>query len=126
MFSSDLHDNNVDAIWVHIDPVVMNQKSFDFLKERSLATGLPLLTSLSDKFAEAGALVSVSVDFTAIGSQAATIVEMFMQDGSVPKAHRIQPPVGGKLSVNLEVAKQLGITIPAESYANINRIIIAD
>lgn len=117
------HATGMDAIWLQIDPVVMNLQAFDFMARQTAEDGVPLVTSLSDKFAEAGALVSVSLDFASIGSQAANLAMTYLDQKEIPAEQRIQPPVGWRLTVNMTVAETLGHKVPEESLPYISRVI---
>lgn len=120
------HAKTVDAIWLQIDPVVMNTQSFSFLVEQATNHKLPLVTSLSDKLAESGATVSVSADFEAIGSQAANLATLYLEEKTVPQEQRIQTPLGWRLTLNLTAANLISMKIPEESLPYVSRIVSAD
>lgn len=68
----DLYDENTreaDAVWLLSDPVVMNPDTFEFMTKRGVQRRIPMLASFSETFAREGALVAVSADLTAFGSE---------------------------------------------------------
>jgi ABC-type uncharacterized transport system substrate-binding protein len=116
----------IDAIWLQNDPVVMTTKTFNFLREKSLADRTPLITSLSSVLAKQGALASVSVDFANTAAQAASMATMVLQHGADPATIGVHSPIGGELAVNLDVAKALGLTIAPDVVPLISQLISTD
>ncbi|MCC6810435.1 MAG: hypothetical protein IT381_23590 [Deltaproteobacteria bacterium] len=113
------------AVWYLNDPVLINAKTFAWLRDRTLADKIPLLASLSDDFAAKGALMSVSVDFTSLGAQAALAARRMLVQREPTKAIGVQDPIGATLSLNLDVARQIGIDVPAEIIPFITKLIVA-
>jgi ABC-type uncharacterized transport system substrate-binding protein len=111
----------IDAIWQVNDPVVVTEKVFNFLRDRSNQLKIPFLASLSEEFAQAGAMAAVSVDFTSLGAQAATIAREILS-GKSPKQVGVQAPIGAYLALNLDVAEQINAQVPAEALANVNKV----
>jgi putative ABC transport system substrate-binding protein len=112
---------SADAVWMWSDPVMANDAAFEVIRARSMVRSLPLVTSLSDDYARAGALVSVGVDFRSVGSQAAAIANLFLEGGRSPSEIGVQAPAGTILSLNRATADQLGITVPDEAIQFIDR-----
>jgi len=108
------HRGKVDGVWMINDPMVMNRKTFAFLRDRTRADKLPFAASLSEELAKAGALMAVSPDFKAIGSQVAGMARMFLEQGMAAADIGIQPPISSRLVVNLETARSIGLAIPEE------------
>lgn len=115
-----------DAIWMMNDPLVMNEKVFTFLKSRTRADKVPLLCSLSGAFARDGALMAVSVDLRALGRQVAAMAREFVTGTKAQAEIGVQPPIGGTLVVNLDVARAIGAPIPDEVLPFINELILSD
>jgi ABC-type phosphate/phosphonate transport system substrate-binding protein len=111
----------IDVIWQLNDPVLVTEKVFNFLKERSHTAGVPFVTSLSEEFANAGAMAAVSVDFTSLGAQSATIAREIL-NGKKPQQVGVQAPIGAYLALNLDVAEQLGKQPDPEALANVNKV----
>ncbi len=101
----------VDGVWLLPDQVVMNPESFEYLKQQLNTRKRYLLASLSEKFAEAGALVSVSIDTTSVGGQAAALAHAILVDGKKPAELGVVSPIGARLFVNLETAHQISLQI---------------
>ena len=117
---------SVDAVWLLNDPAIMNARTFAFLRAQTQAAHLPFFASLSDRFAEGGALASVSQDFAALGSQAVAMSRRFLEQGVAPSTLGVQAPIGGYLAVNLDVARQIGLEIADDIMPYINRLIESD
>ncbi len=100
-----------DGVWMMADPKAMTAESFEFLKERTQAGRIALLTSVSSEFARHGALMSVSPDMMALGSQAASLARKFLVDGVSPSTVGVEPPMSSLLTVNLTVAHTIGLQI---------------
>jgi ABC-type uncharacterized transport system substrate-binding protein len=100
-----------DAVWMVPDPVVVNRASFDFMRDTLRAAKKPLLTTVSEKFTRAGALMSVSADFKGMGSLAALLAYRVLKQGQLVASVGLRPPVGAKLSINLSVAAEQKIAL---------------
>ena len=120
------HSATADAVWILSDPVVMNRTTFGFLKERAFASRIPLLSSLSERFAHAGVLMDISADHATLGTQAASLARMILDDGVTPGSLGIQAPIGSTLTVNLTTARQIGLEIPPDIMPYINKVLVTD
>jgi ABC-type uncharacterized transport system substrate-binding protein len=119
-FSS--HAAQADAVWLMSDATVMTPETFSFLNRESLQNHKPFVASLSEEFAERGALMSVSVDFTSIAGQVAGIAQRYFSEG---RALGVEPPIGAKLVVNLDTAKSDGVAIPNDVMPFIGKVVSA-
>ncbi len=99
----------VDAIWLFPDTTVVNPATIDLLFLCTLTNGIPVLT-FSEKYAEKGALMSMEVDAREVGRQAGEMANKLLAGNNVRNIER-EDARGGNLTVNLIVAKKLGITI---------------
>ena len=70
-----------------------------------------VLIGLSDKYVRAGALFAYSVQNDALGRQVAMLSKRLMAGGR-PDRLPIEVPQDIELSINMKVAKQMGITVP--------------
>ena len=102
-------DHRGHGVWLGNDRATASQEAFELLLEWSLETKTPLLTSLTDLYAKAGALSSVSVDLPTIGSQAAVVATLFL-DGD--ESVGVQAPAGTTLSLNRSTARAIDVDIP--------------
>ncbi|MBK8011229.1 MAG: hypothetical protein IPK13_07750 [Deltaproteobacteria bacterium] len=112
-----------DGIWVPNDAVAMAPEAFRFLADAALRDKIPLMCSLSETFAREGALMSVSVDFRNLGSQAALMATRLLVQHENVKDIGVQSPLGGRLVVNFATASKIDLTIDAEIIPFINEII---
>jgi putative ABC transport system substrate-binding protein len=114
-----------DAVWFMNDAQIMKPATFKFLKDSTIADKVPFVSSLSEEFAKAGALMSVSVDFTSLGAQAAAMTHDVLESGASVGSFGVQPPIGGRLVLNLTVARSLGLDVPDDVLPFINEVVVA-
>jgi ABC-type uncharacterized transport system substrate-binding protein len=112
-----------DALWLMDDVDVMQQ--FEAVKKVSLTQHKPMLASLSESFARAGALMAVSIDAESIGSQAASIARMVLERGVRPEDIGVQRPIAVRLVVNARVARMLGLEISEDVLPYISELVQA-
>ena len=99
----------VDAIWLIPDTTVVNPTTVDFLLLSSIEKKLPVIT-FSEKYAEKGALLSLEVDAFQSGKQAGEIAGKILAGKNV-SGIKGEDSRGSVMTVNLVVAKKLGISI---------------
>ena len=114
---------DVDAVWYMSDPLLVNRSTFDFLKSRTATDKIALLAPFSEQLTEAGALMSVSVDFKSLGPQAAHIAKRVLFQNTSTATIGVEAPIGGKFTVNLATAKSLGLEIPKTALPIVNRFV---
>ena len=98
----------IDVLWLPPDPRLYTREMFNSLLQLSAEQKIPLIGFL-EGFTQAGALASVSPDFTQMGTRAGALAaEVLAGRGEVP------PPVytPGTLSVNLKTARALDLSLP--------------
>ena len=100
---------NVDALWLIPDITIVNPSTIDILLLTTLEKNIPVLT-FSDKYVEKGALLSLEVDAAEAGRQAGEMANRILT-GAQAKNIEKEDALGSILTVNLIVAKKLGITI---------------
>lgn len=115
---------NVDAVWLVNDPLVMSKETFTFLRDRSIQHQKPLFCSLSHQFAQDGALASVSVDFSALGAQAAAMAIQHIVSGMSIRELGVQTPIGTRLVLNLETANKIGLQVPDDVMPFVSDVIM--
>jgi putative ABC transport system substrate-binding protein len=98
---------NADAVFNLPDPWV-NGRIAD-LVQATIKRKLPLLTT-NATVVQAGALLSYSWDFAAVGKQAARLADRLLK-GAKPSSLPIESPEF-HLSINLQTAQAIGLTIP--------------
>lgn len=111
-----------DAIWMTADPVMINQETFDFLRGTTLTQKKILLSTVSEKLTEAGALMSVSSDFHGTGALAALLAFKILEQHVAPQALGVRLPVGAKVSVNVKTALDIGLPIEPQGMMMVSDI----
>jgi putative ABC transport system substrate-binding protein len=103
-------DEQVDALWLPADPLLLADASRRFILSETLKAGKPVF-SFSSALVSEGALVSNGPDYASIGEQAGELVNR-MASGE----RRIEMLVPrAELVVNTRIAAKLKIEIPAEA-----------
>jgi putative ABC transport system substrate-binding protein len=99
----------VDAFWMLPDLTVITPETVEYLLLFCLENTIPILT-FAEKYVELGALMSVGIDAFDIGTQAGEMAEKILSGNGIMN---IQPVDARKavISINLRVARKLGITI---------------
>jgi putative ABC transport system substrate-binding protein len=99
----------IDIFWMLPDLTVVTPETVDFLLLFALEDHTPILT-FSDKYVALGALLSVGVDPFDMGRQAGEMVDRILSGvdvSTIPRAEARKVMV----TVNLKIAKKMGITI---------------
>jgi putative tryptophan/tyrosine transport system substrate-binding protein len=99
----------VDVLWLLPDTTVVNPTTIDLLLLSSMEKKIPVLT-FSDKYAEKGALLSLEVNVVESGKQAGEMAVRIL-GGAKISSIRDEDARDSILTVNLIVAKKLGISI---------------
>ena len=99
-------EGQVHALWQVPDPSVRD--SFRGLLRFTFRHKVPLF-ALSEELVRAGALVSVSVDYPAIGHQAARPANRILFDRVRPSDIGVQPPNTLEIALNLTTAGRIGV-----------------
>ncbi|MGH9632169.1 MAG: ABC transporter substrate-binding protein [Bryobacteraceae bacterium] len=108
----------IDAYWLLLDGVVANPANFKLLVEFSIANKVALI-SPSVPFVAAGALLSVEADYLETGRKTAKMARDILDGKARAGDFVAEAPIGPVLTVNAEVARRLGITIPHHIPASI-------
>jgi len=101
----------VDALWLLPDDTVVTPESLTFFLLTAFKQNLPVLT-ISDAFVEAGALASLSADYTDGGRQACQLSREIESGRLHPAQASIVPPTKVNITINLQTASQLGLVLP--------------
>jgi putative tryptophan/tyrosine transport system substrate-binding protein len=114
--------NNVlgpgDAFWLLWDPVSANPANFRTLVELSLKNKIPLIVP-ARPFVEAGALISVGANYEEAGRQLAQMAQQVLAGSAHPGDFQAVAPAELTVTINAEVAQQLGVPIPPDLRADI-------
>ncbi len=106
--SAKAHD---DALWLIPDPASTGQKALSETLEYANKNHLPILGS-SGGTVKAGALLSLSAALDDLGDITAEMASYILAGTGTTAQMRVRGPRRTLLSVNLNTAKRLGITIP--------------
>lgn len=115
---SSLHamKGTIDILWMIPDLTVITPETLELLLLLSLEDSTPILT-FSEKYVELGALLSIGIDAFDIGRQAGQMANAILSasNGGGMKPVDAQKAV---ISVNLKVARKLGIRIDEKIVGN--------
>ncbi len=110
----------IDALWLIADATVVTKESFNFLLLSALEQKLPIMAH-SERFVQAGALLSIAPSYFDIGKQAAKYAVEIIENNTTIESTLIKPDVI-KLTINLKTAKKIGIHIPKNVLNSANKI----
>jgi putative ABC transport system substrate-binding protein len=114
--------NNVlgpgDAFWLLWDSVTANPANFALLVELSLKNKVPILAP-ARPFVEGGALVAVGANYEQTGHEIAGMARQVLRGQAQPGDFAAVSPTQMTVTINAEVARQLGVTIPLDLHADI-------
>ena len=111
----------IDALWMVPDDTVVTPESFKFLLLTAFENNLPFVT-VSDIFVEAGALASLSPDYTDVGRQGCQLATD-LESGRLRLAEvMVVPPAKVNLAINLRTASKIGLTLPPEIVQSANKV----
>jgi len=110
----------IDLLWLPPDPRLFSRDLFAYLLSFSLERKLPLVGFL-ESFTQAGALASISADYADVGERAGKLASAASREGFQ------RPPGGlayapGVLSLNLKIARALGVDVPARAIAQARKV----
>lgn len=94
------------------DLTVITPETVEFPLLFSLENKIPILT-FSDKYVESGAFMSVNIDPFDIGRQAGEMAAAVSRSRGIKQARRVEARKG-TISINMTVARKLGIDIDEE------------
>ncbi len=104
--------DQIDVYWLIADSTVVNEQSFEFMLLYSVEKKIPMI-SYSKNFVKAGALVSLSADYYAIGKQTGQLVQRILE-GEAADSIPVQYPKDPRLVLNLKTATRLGLNFDAK------------
>jgi putative tryptophan/tyrosine transport system substrate-binding protein len=111
----------IEALWMVPDDTVVTPESFKFLLLTAFENNLPFVT-VSDIFVEAGALASLSPDYTDVGRQGCQLATDLASGRLRPAEVMVVPPAKVNLAINLKTASKIGLTLPPEIIQSANKV----
>ncbi len=111
----------VDAIYIPTDPILTAKENLLQILEVAHRFRVPVI-AVSDDAVELGALMALHCDFEGIGKQAAPMAVKILK-GTKPTDIPSQKPLSHRLTVNLNTAKKLGITLNSQFLSLAHRVI---
>jgi putative ABC transport system substrate-binding protein len=106
----------IDALWSVADSTVFaSDRSIEFLLRQTLQYKIPFM-GLSPAFVKAGALLALSVDYPDVGVQCGEQAAIVLS-GRAPTSLPVTIPRRVTLYLNLNVARAIGVEIPASTMA---------
>jgi putative ABC transport system substrate-binding protein len=109
--------SSIDVLWLPPDAHLFSKELFLALLSFSAERNLPLIGFL-DSFTQAGALASISADYSDIGTRAGKLADDILLH---PETKRSPVPgmvfSPGKLSINMKTAEALGVKVPANAVS---------
>lgn len=109
-----------DAVYYAPDPFIL--RNADQLIANAIANKMPAIFH-EERFTKKGALASYGANFEGAGKQATRLAAKIIMGGASPKDIPVETVLSLDLSVNLNTAKLIGITIPDSVLSNATTII---
>jgi putative ABC transport system substrate-binding protein len=109
--------DGIDAFWMLPDTTVVTPETVESLFLFSLENRISVLT-FSDKYLELGAMISVGVDAFDIGRQAGEMAKEILSGSNIKNLPRVDAQKA-ILTLNLKVAKKLGIRVNTNIAGNV-------
>ena len=104
-----------------VQPLFSNLGQGPRIAELAAKNRLPTISDAS-QFAEAGGLMSYGPDTIALYRRTATFVDKILK-GRAPADLPVEQPLKFEFIINLQTAKQIGLTIPPDVLARANKVI---
>jgi len=102
----------IDALWMIPDPSNISPQGAEAILLFGLENKVPILAP-SEKFVKNGALLSVAADYLAVGEQTGKLANAIVR-GTPASGLPVEQPQKFSLSINLKVARQIGLDIPED------------
>ncbi|MBU1052686.1 MAG: ABC transporter substrate-binding protein [Proteobacteria bacterium] len=102
-------EGKIDAFWMLPDLTVITPETVEFMLLFSLENKIPII-AFSEKYVEIGALMSIGVDAFDMGSQAGEMAKKILSGSNILNGKQVDARKA-IITINLNVAKKLGISI---------------
>lgn len=114
----------IDALWLIPDTTVVNPGSVDLLLLSAMENRIPVFC-FSEKYAEKGALFALDVDASEAGRQAGEMANRILAGEAVQNIGNADAR-GSILTINMVVAKKLGIPLDNDLLTRASTIMIGN
>lgn len=112
----------VDAFLVLNDPIIYTLENMDWLKIRCIKERLPCIGQ-SKNIVEHGLVLSINIDISDIGSQAASIAKNIIERHQRPDLIGVMAPLGTQIIINRTTAKRIGLSLRQASLDMATQVI---
>jgi putative ABC transport system substrate-binding protein len=102
--------DDVDAIWLLNDPVVVTPDVFRFLRTETQRRKIPMLAE-NETLVRAGALMCIAPDREMIGQQAGEIAARILDKGDLPGVIEPPPPGAIRVVLNRDTLDAVGLKV---------------
>lgn len=102
--------DDVDALWLLPDSVVVTPDSFRYLRTETLRRKLPMLAG-TESLVRAGALMCVAPDREMIGQQAGELALRILNGGELPGVIEPVPPGSIRVVLNRDTLDAVGLRV---------------
>jgi len=102
--------DKVDGFWVIGDPVVYTLENMEWFEQRCIKKQI-ICIGQSENIAKIGILLAVEPDLTNIGLQASAIAKDILYNRQSRKYTGVVPPLGTRITLNMQTAERLGLSI---------------
>lgn len=111
---------HIQVFWMIPDTTVVTPETVNFLLLFSLENRIPML-AFSDKYVEAGALMSLDIDAFNLGKQAGEAAGKILSGADVREIPRFDVK-NAVLTINVKTAKKMGITVSDEVMTKARKV----
>ncbi|MFZ5476108.1 MAG: ABC transporter substrate-binding protein [Myxococcota bacterium] len=103
-------EEEVDALWLLPDPVVMTPESFRYLRGATLRRDVPMIAA-TETLVRAGALLCVTPDREVLGQQAGELALRVLEGGELPGMIEPLPPGAIRVVLNRDTLDAVGLRV---------------
>jgi putative ABC transport system substrate-binding protein len=113
--------HQIDAFLVTFDPLVLTPEAFQYLVQFSLSQDIPLVVPAL-VLLKSGGVLSLEVDYEALGVQVAGLAERILSKGQTGGSRSLLAPEKWQVGVNLKVGRALNVDISPEAVGKADRV----
>jgi len=106
--------NEIDLLWLIPDSTVVTPESLEFIFLKTFESRIPVIAFSKDLLSR-GALLTFSPDYHTVGIEAGRLANNILQGKPPPAAEAVNTVKKLQTSINIMVAKKMGIKINREA-----------